>query len=183
MSIWSEILWPISRILFWFHAMETFKTMTIYVCMFLSISFLIIFVANTDFILELCVLDFSKFSHKPLHTIYVKFYAAEIIQGISFLHSKQFLPTFYYLFYHWTFSIVYRDLKPENIYLGQDGHIRIGDFGSAVSLDLLKAENRPPRPLSGTSLYSAPEIIRKEALTVQYVALLQWMLYLHLHST
>lgn len=45
--------------------------------------------------------------------------AAEVILGLQHLHQK---------------GIVYRDLKPENIFIGNDGHIRIGDYGLAKQL-------------------------------------------------
>jgi len=43
-----------------------------------------------------------------------KFFFAEILLGIEYLHSK---------------NVVYRDIKPENILIDIDGHIRIADFG------------------------------------------------------
>lgn len=45
-----------------------------------------------------------------------KFYAAEIVLALEFLHSKK---------------IVYRDLKPENLLLDHNGHIKVTDFGFA----------------------------------------------------
>ena len=44
-----------------------------------------------------------------------KFYAAEVILALEYLHSE--------------IGVIYRDLKPENILLDEDGHIRLTDFG------------------------------------------------------
>jgi len=43
-----------------------------------------------------------------------KFYVAEIILAINYLHKEK---------------ILYRDLKPENILIDTDGHIKLADFG------------------------------------------------------
>lgn len=44
----------------------------------------------------------------------VKFYMAELVLAIEYLHQK---------------GIVHRDLKPDNILLDNRGHIKLADFG------------------------------------------------------
>ncbi len=43
-----------------------------------------------------------------------RFYAAQVILAVGFLHGKK---------------IIYRDLKPENILISEDGYIKLADFG------------------------------------------------------
>lgn len=50
----------------------------------------------------------------------VKFYAAQLVMGIGYLHQK---------------SIIHRDLKLENILLDQTGYLQIIDFGLAKLYD------------------------------------------------
>ena len=45
-----------------------------------------------------------------------RFYAAEIVLALEFMHENH---------------IVYRDLKPENLLLNAKGHIKVTDFGFA----------------------------------------------------
>ena len=49
-----------------------------------------------------------------------RFYAAEIVLAIEYLHSR---------------DIIYRDLKPENLLLDSAGHVKITDFGFAKRVE------------------------------------------------
>ncbi|GMM42939.1 hypothetical protein DAHU10_038490 [Hanseniaspora uvarum] len=68
-----------------------------------------------------------------------KFYAAEVILAIEYLHKH---------------DIIYRDLKPENILLDKYGHIKLTDFGFA------KYCNDVTFTIVGTPDYIAAEIIQ-----------------------
>lgn len=85
-----------------------------------------------------------------------RFYAAEIILALQYLHKS---------------GVVYRDVKPENILIDSEGHIKLTDFGlSKYGLD----ENGGyTESFCGTSEYLAPEIIKEKQYTysVDYYSL------------
>jgi len=73
----------------------------------------------------------------------VKFYCAEIVCGLEYLHNC---------------GVLYRDLKPENILLTEDGHICMTDFG--ISKEGLLSDNDRTATFCGTPEYLAPEILQ-----------------------
>jgi len=78
----------------------------------------------------------------------VKFYCAEIVMGLEYLHNS---------------GVIYRDLKPENILLTDDGHICMTDFG--ISKQGLLAEDARTATFCGTPEYLAPEVLEGKGYT------------------
>lgn len=66
------------------------------------------------------------------------FYAACVLSGLSYLHSK---------------NIVYRDLKPENLMIDNEGYVKIIDFGFSKKIV------GKTYTLCGTPEYLAPELV------------------------
>ncbi|KAL2317561.1 hypothetical protein Fmac_031437 [Flemingia macrophylla] len=69
-----------------------------------------------------------------------RFYAAEIICAVCYLHAN---------------DIMHRDLKPENVLLDADGHAVLTDFGLAKQFNETERSNS----ICGTVEYMAPEIV------------------------
>jgi len=78
----------------------------------------------------------------------VRFYVAEIVLGLEYLHGK---------------GIIYRDLKPENLLLSADGHIIMTDFG--ISKEGLAATTDRTSTFCGTPEYLAPEVLKQQKYT------------------
>jgi serine/threonine protein kinase len=74
-----------------------------------------------------------------------KFYAAEIILALEYLHKN---------------GVIYRDVKPENILIDSEGHVKMTDFG--LSKGGLEVTGGRTESFCGTTEYLAPEIINSK---------------------
>lgn len=75
---------------------------------------------------------------KTLKEKEAKFYAAQVVMGVEYLHYM---------------DLLYRDLKPENIVVETNGYIKLTDYGFCKMVKLRTYT------LCGTPEYLAPEII------------------------
>ncbi|CAF1309759.1 unnamed protein product [Adineta steineri] len=88
---------------------------------------------------------YSLMSYQKLTELQAKFYAAQIVMALDYLHGCK---------------IVYRDLKPENIVLTCHGYIKLIDLG------LAKLIRGYSETFCGTPHYIAPEILMHRPYTI-----------------
>jgi protein kinase A len=105
--------------------------------------------------LFMAIHDGERLSHEEC-----VFYAAGILLGLTYIHSK---------------NIIFRDLKPENVMIGSNGYPKIIDFGLAKQLPYVKMSDEGVLrnyskcyTLCGTPEYIAPELILKRGCDTTY---------------
>lgn len=118
---------------------------------------------NIHFVMDYCAGGeffrmLQRTPNKCLPEEAVKFYAAEVLLALEYLHILGF---------------IYRDLKPENILLHESGHIMLTDF------DLSKAAETPTAPQVVRDLFggdikkisSVPDLVTNSFVgTAEYIA-------------
>lgn len=78
----------------------------------------------------------------PLSEQDARKYFIDVVLGIEYLHYQK---------------IVHRDIKPSNLLLGEDGHIKIADFGVA---DVFEGDDAMLNKTAGSPAFMAPESLQ-----------------------
>ena len=86
-------------------------------------------------------------AHKLFSETRSKLYGAEIALALDTMHQH---------------DIIYRDLKPENLLLGEDGHVKVTDFGLAKDHVKGDGAEEGTNTFCGTPEYLAPEILNSK---------------------
>ncbi|XP_073482684.1 calcium/calmodulin-dependent protein kinase kinase 2 isoform X6 [Aquarana catesbeiana] len=100
---------------------------------------------------------------KPLTEDQARFYFQDLIRGIEYLHYQR---------------IIHRDVKPSNLLVGEDGHIKIADFGVSNQFEGTDAflSNTV-----GTPAFMAPETLSETRKIFSGKALDVWAMGVTLH--
>uniref|UniRef100_A0A8C6K7P9 Calcium/calmodulin-dependent protein kinase kinase 1, alpha b n=1 Tax=Nothobranchius furzeri TaxID=105023 RepID=A0A8C6K7P9_NOTFU len=80
----------------------------------------------------------------PLTEDQARFYFRDVVLGTEYLH------------YH---KIIHRDIKPSNLLLGDDGHVKIADFGVSNEFE---GADALLSSTAGTPAFMAPEMISEQ---------------------
>ncbi|XP_065827669.1 RAC-beta serine/threonine-protein kinase-like isoform X2 [Oscarella lobularis] len=104
----------------------------------------------------------------PLIESDVRFYVAEVLVALQFLHGK---------------NIIYRDLKPRNVLIDRRGHIKLCDMG--IAREFQNVEDGRPSSFAGTVPYIAPEVLQEipynEAIDFWSLGILTYELLMGYH--
>uniref|UniRef100_A0A8B9QF51 calcium/calmodulin-dependent protein kinase n=1 Tax=Apteryx owenii TaxID=8824 RepID=A0A8B9QF51_APTOW len=100
---------------------------------------------------------------KPLTEDKARFYFQDLIKGIEYLHYQK---------------IIHRDIKPSNLLVGEDGHVKIADFG--VSNEFKGADALLTNTV-GTPAFMAPETLSETRKIFSGKALDVWAMGITLY--
>ncbi|XP_066465633.1 calcium/calmodulin-dependent protein kinase kinase 2 isoform X2 [Tiliqua scincoides] len=100
---------------------------------------------------------------KPLTEDQARFYFQDLMKGIEYLHYQK---------------IIHRDIKPSNLLVGEDGHIKIADFG--VSNEF-KGTDALLTNTVGTPAFMAPETLSETRKIFSGKALDVWAMGITLY--
>lgn len=89
-------------------------------------------------------------SYKACSIDTARFYLAEIVEAVEYLHSK---------------NIIHRDLKPENILILSSGHLKLTDFGTAAYAEVGGDDVDLRNSFVGTAEYVSPEVLQDQNAT------------------
>ncbi|MEQ2165274.1 hypothetical protein GOODEAATRI_015192 [Goodea atripinnis] len=116
--------------------------------------------------------EIGKVTHQPVMEVptdnpltedQARFYFRDVVLGIEYLH------------YH---KIIHRDIKPSNLLLGDDGHVKLADFGVSNEFE------GPDALLSGTAgtpAFMAPEMMSEHQQSFSGKALDVWAMGITLY--
>ncbi|XP_023603473.1 calcium/calmodulin-dependent protein kinase kinase 1 isoform X3 [Myotis lucifugus] len=93
---------------------------------------------------------------KPFPEEQARLYLRDIILGLEYLHCQK---------------IVHRDIKPSNLLLGDDGHVKIADFGVSNQFE---GNDAQLSSTAGTPAFMAPEAISDTGQSFSGKALDVW---------
>ncbi|XP_053557712.1 calcium/calmodulin-dependent protein kinase kinase 2 [Bombina bombina] len=100
---------------------------------------------------------------KPLTEDQARFYFQDLIKGIEYLHYQK---------------IIHRDVKPSNLLVGEDGHVKIADFGVS---NQFQGTDAFLSNTVGTPAFMAPETLSETRKIFSGKALDVWAMGVTLH--
>lgn len=99
----------------------------------------------------------------PLTEDQARFYFQDLIKGIEYLHYQK---------------IIHRDVKPSNLLVGEDGHVKIADFGVSNQFE---GTDALLTSTVGTPAFMAPETLSETRKNFSGKALDVWAIGVTLH--
>ncbi|KFP86935.1 PREDICTED: calcium/calmodulin-dependent protein kinase kinase 1, partial [Apaloderma vittatum] len=102
-------------------------------------------------------------SEQPFSEEQARLYFRDIVLGIEYLHYQK---------------IIHRDIKPSNLLLGDDGHVKIADFGVSNQFE---GNDAQLSSTAGTPAFMAPEAISDTGKSFSGKALDVWAMGITLY--